>query len=141
MGKEKTSILSEKHKIFGIKSILQASEIIFNLGEIASEIIVNITHRQNTIQYIQYFPQIHLQINIPKYDFTQCFSLAFLIQKNTLSLYSFSEEKEAQNGLLHHSSFKLLVVNQSNTLHRKVDYNWALTVFYSLIYNYKYNTR
>ena len=39
------------------------------------------------------------------------FSLAFLWQKNALSLHSFSEEKEGQNGLFYHLSFKLLVIN------------------------------
>ncbi|WP_395583529.1 hypothetical protein [Bacteroides thetaiotaomicron] len=35
-------------------------------------------------------------------------------------MYSFSEEKEVQNGLFYHFIYKLLVVNWSNMLHRKV---------------------
>ena len=55
-----------------------------------------------------------------KNDFAQSFSLAFIIRKNALILYSFSEEKEVQNGLFYHFIYKTLVVNWSNMLHREV---------------------
>ena len=54
-----------------------------------------------------------------KNDFAQSFSLAFIIRKNALILYSFSEEKEVQNGLFYHYIYKTLVVNWSNMLHRE----------------------
>lgn len=67
-------------------------------------------HRQNTIQHIPYIPKY--TSNQPfKNDFTQSFSLAFIIRKNALILYSFSEEKEVQNGLFYHFIYKILVVN------------------------------
>ena len=93
--------------------------IIFNLGEIVNEITANITTskmRCNTF---------HISTNTPpnqhlKNDFAQSFSLAFIIRKNALILYSFSEEKEVQNGLFYHFIYKTLVVNWSNMLHRQV---------------------
>lgn len=69
--------------------------IIFNLGEIVSEITANITTDKipyNTFHTSQNTPQI----NSSKHDFAQSFSLAFTIRKNALILYSFSEEKEVQ---------------------------------------------
>ena len=76
-------------------------------------------HRQNAMQHIPYIPKY--TSNQPfKNDFAQSFSLAFIIRKNALILYSFSEEKEVQNGLFYHFIYKLLVVNWSNMLHRKV---------------------
>lgn len=67
-------------------------------------------HRQNAIQHIPYIPKY--TSNQPfKNDFTQSFSLAFIIRKNALILYSFSEEKEVQNGLFYHFIYKILVVN------------------------------
>lgn len=44
-----------------------------------------------------------------------------LHRKNALILYSFSEEKEVQNGLFYHFIYKILVVNWSNMLHREID--------------------
>ena len=71
------------------------------------------------MQHIPYIPKY--TSNQPfKNDFTQSFSLAFIIRKNALILYSFSEEKEVQNGLFYHFIYKTLVVNWSNMLHRKV---------------------
>ncbi|MCA6003644.1 hypothetical protein [Bacteroides thetaiotaomicron] len=35
-------------------------------------------------------------------------------------MYSFSEEKEVQNGLFYHFIYKILVANWSNMLHRQV---------------------
>lgn len=35
-------------------------------------------------------------------------------------MYSFSEEKEVQNGLFYHFIYKTLVVNWSNMLHRSL---------------------
>lgn len=70
------------------------------------------------MQHIPYIPKY--TSNQPfKNDFTQSFSLAFIIRKNALILYSFSEEKEVQNGLFYHFIYKTLVVNWSNMLHRK----------------------
>ena len=52
-------------------------------------------HRQNAMQYISYIPKY--TSNQPlKNDFAQSFSLAFIIQKNALILYSFSEEKKCK---------------------------------------------
>lgn len=71
------------------------------------------------MQHIPYIPKY--TSNQPfKNDFTQSFSLAFIIRKNALILYSFSEEKEVQNGLFYHFIYKTLVVNWSNMLHRKI---------------------
>lgn len=71
------------------------------------------------MQHIPYIPKY--TSNQPfKNDFTQSFSLAFIIRKNALILYSFSEEKEVQNGLFYHFIYKTLVVNWSNMLHRKM---------------------
>lgn len=71
------------------------------------------------MQHIPYIPKY--TSNQPfKNDFTQSFSLAFIIRKNALILYSFSEEKEVQNGLFYHFIYKTLVVNWSNMLHRQV---------------------
>ena len=71
------------------------------------------------MQYISYIPKY--TSNQPlKNDFAQSFSLAFIIQKNALILYSFSEEKEVQNGLFYHFIYKILVINRSNMLHRQV---------------------
>ena len=71
------------------------------------------------MQHIPYIPKY--TSNQPfKNDFTQSFSLAFIIRKNALILYSFSEEKEVQNGLFYHFIYKTLVVNWSNMLHREV---------------------
>ena len=76
-------------------------------------------HQQNAMQHIPYIPKY--TSNQPfKNDFTQSFSLAFIIRKNALILYSFSEEKEVQNGLFYHFIYKTLVVNWSNMLHRQV---------------------
>ncbi|EYA40300.1 hypothetical protein AC094_11900 [Bacteroides fragilis] len=36
-------------------------------------------------------------------------------------MYSFSEEKEVQNGLFYHFIYKILVDNWSNMLHRQVN--------------------
>lgn len=73
------------------------------------------------MQHIPYIPKY--TSNQPfKNDFTQSFSLAFIIRKNALILYSFSEEKEVQNGLFYHFIYKTLVVNWSNMLHRKITY-------------------
>lgn len=67
------------------------------------------------MQHIPYIPKY--TSNQPfKNDFTQSFSLAFIIRKNALILYSFSEEKEVQNGLFYHFIYKTLVVNWSNML-------------------------
>lgn len=75
------------------------------------------------MQHIPYIPKY--TSNQPfKNDFTQSFSLAFIIRKNALILYSFSEEKEVQNGLFYHFIYKTLVVNWSNMLHRKVSGNY-----------------
>lgn len=38
-------------------------------------------------------------------------------------MYSFSEEKEVQNGLFYHFIYKILVVNWSNMLHRQIAKN------------------
>lgn len=71
------------------------------------------------MQHIPYIPKY--TSNQPfKNDFTQSFSLAFIIRKNALILYSFSEEKEVQNGLFYHFIYKTLVVNWSNMLHRQI---------------------
>lgn len=71
------------------------------------------------MQHIPYIPKY--TSNQPfKNDFTQSFSLAFIIRKNALILYSFSEEKEVQNGLFYHFIYKTLVVNWSNMLHREM---------------------
>lgn len=71
------------------------------------------------MQHIPYIPKY--TSNQPfKNDFTQSFSLAFIIRKNALILYSFSEEKEVQNGLFYHFIYKTLVVNWSNMLHREI---------------------
>lgn len=71
------------------------------------------------MQHIPYIPKY--TSNQPfKNDFTQSFSLAFIIRKNALILYSFSEEKEVQNGLFYHFIYKTLVVNWSNMLRRQV---------------------
>ena len=71
------------------------------------------------MQHIPYIPKY--TSNQPfKNDFTQSFSLAFIIRKNALILYSFSEEKEVQNGLFYHFIYKTLVVNWSNMLVRNV---------------------
>lgn len=43
--------------------------------------------------------------------FSKRYSYVFQYHKNILHLYSFSEEKEVQNGLSYHLSYKLLVVN------------------------------
>ena len=73
------------------------------------------------MQHIPYIPKY--TSNQPfKNDFTQSFSLAFIIRKNALILYSFSEEKEVQNGLFYHFIYKTLVVNWSNMLRRQVGY-------------------
>ena len=71
------------------------------------------------MQHIPYIPKYTSNQSF-KNDFTQSFSLAFIIRKNALILYSFSEEKEVQNGLFYHFIYKTLVVNWSNMLHRKV---------------------
>ena len=72
------------------------------------------------MQHIPYIPKY--TSNQPfKNDFTQSFSLAFIIRKNALILYSFSEEKEVQNGLFYHFIYKTLVVNWSNMLHRQIE--------------------
>ena len=78
------------------------------------------------MQHIPYIPKY--TSNQPfKNDFTQSFSLAFIIRKNALILYSFSEEKEVQNGLFYHFIYKTLVVNWSNMLHRKLKVlDWEL---------------
>lgn len=74
------------------------------------------------MQHIPYIPKY--TSNQPfKNDFTQSFSLAFIIRKNALILYSFSEEKEVQNGLFYHFIYKTLVVNWSNMLHRQIAKN------------------
>lgn len=70
------------------------------------------------MQHIPYIPKYTSNQSF-KNDFTQSFSLAFIIRKNALILYSFSEEKEVQNGLFYHFIYKTLVVNWSNMLHRK----------------------
>ena len=71
------------------------------------------------MQHIPYIPKY--TSNQPfKNDFTQSFSLAFIIRKNALILYSFSEEKEVQNGLFYHFIYKTLVVNWSNMLRWQV---------------------
>ena len=71
------------------------------------------------MQHIPYIPKYTSNQSF-KNDFTQSFSLAFIIRKNALILYSFSEEKEVQNGLFYHFIYKTLVVNWSNMLHRKI---------------------
>ena len=71
------------------------------------------------MQHIPYIPKYTSNQSF-KNDFTQSFSLAFIIRKNALILYSFSEEKEVQNGLFYHFIYKTLVVNWSNMLHRQV---------------------
>ena len=71
------------------------------------------------MQHIPYIPKYTSNQSF-KNDFTQSFSLAFIIRKNALILYSFSEEKEVQNGLFYHFIYKTLVVNWSNMLHRNV---------------------
>lgn len=76
-------------------------------------------HRQNAMQHIPYIPKY--TSNQPfKNDFAQSFSLAFIIRKNALILYPFSEEKEVQNGLFYHFIYKILVVNWSNMLRREI---------------------
>lgn len=72
------------------------------------------------MQHIPYIPKYTSNQSF-KNDFTQSFSLAFIIRKNALILYSFSEEKEVQNGLFYHFIYKTLVVNWSNMLHRQVN--------------------
>ena len=67
------------------------------------------------MQHIPYIPKYTSNQSF-KNDFTQSFSLAFIIRKNALILYSFSEEKEVQNGLFYHFIYKTLVVNWSNML-------------------------
>ena len=69
------------------------------------------------MQHIPYIPKYTSNQSF-KNDFTQSFSLAFIIRKNALILYSFSEEKEVQNGLFYHFIYKTLVVNWSNMLRR-----------------------
>ena len=71
------------------------------------------------MQHIPYIPKYTSNQSF-KNDFTQSFSLAFIIRKNALILYSFSEEKEVQNGLFYHFIYKTLVVNWSNMLHRTI---------------------
>ena len=71
------------------------------------------------MQHIPYIPKYTSNQSF-KNDFTQSFSLAFIIRKNALILYSFSEEKEVQNGLFYHFIYKTLVVNWSNMLHREI---------------------
>ncbi len=72
------------------------------------------------MQHIPYIPKYTSNQSF-KNDFTQSFSLAFIIRKNALILYSFSEEKEVQNGLFYHFIYKTLVVNWSNMLHLTSD--------------------
>lgn len=75
------------------------------------------------MQHIPYIPKYTSNQSF-KNDFTQSFSLAFIIRKNALILYSFSEEKEVQNGLFYHFIYKTLVVNWSNMLHRQIGSNY-----------------
>lgn len=79
------------------------------------------------MQHIPYIPKYTSNQSF-KNDFTQSFSLAFIIRKNALILYSFSEEKEVQNGLFYHFIYKTLVVNWSNMLHR----NNGIVKYFSL---------
>ena len=67
------------------------------------------------MQHISYIPK-YTSNQPSKNDFAQSFSLAFIIRKNALILYSFSEEKEVQNGLFYHFIYKILVANWSNML-------------------------
>lgn len=71
------------------------------------------------MQHISYIPK-YTSNQPSKNDFAQSFSLAFIIRKNALILYSFSEEKEVQNGLFYHFIYKILVANWSNMLRRQV---------------------
>ena len=85
------------------------------------------------MQHIPYIPKY--TSNQPfKNDFTQSFSLAFIIRKNALILYSFSEEKEVQNGLFYHFIYKTLVVNWSNMLYRDLS-SPGYSLFRSLFTN------
>ena len=78
------------------------------------------------MQHIPYIPKYTSNQSF-KNDFAQSFSLAFIIRKNALILYSFSEEKEVQNGLFYHFIYKILVVNWSNMLRRKIIFRCANT--------------
>ncbi len=71
------------------------------------------------MQHISYIPK-YTSNQPSKNDFAQSFSLAFIIRKNALILYSFSEEKEVQNGLFYHFIYKILVANWSNMLYWQV---------------------
>lgn len=57
-------------------------------------------------------------------------------------MYSFSEEKEVQNGLFYHFIYKILVVNWSNMLHREYSCgrgnfpDWSIIIVHS---NFKKN--
>ena len=114
-----------ERKIFGKRTIFSFGQHRYNtlhhLQPWRNNQLKNHEHRhwQNAMQYIPYFPQIHLKSALQN-DFAQSFSLAFIIRKNALILYSFSEEKEVQNGLFYHFIYKTLVVNWSNMLHREV---------------------
>ena len=116
MEKEKNST---SKRFFLLVSTIIIHYIIFNLGETTSEITANITIDKRPYNTFHTFHKY--TSNQPfKNDFAQSFSLAFIIRKNALILYSFSEEKEVQNGLFYHFIYKTLVVNWSNMLHRQV---------------------
>ena len=115
--------LRQSHYTIAINFLLASTVIIryiiFNLGEAISWITTNIT--TDKIPYNTFHTFHKYTPNQPfKNDFAQSFSLAFIIRKNALILYSFSEEKEVQNGLFYHFIYKILVVNWSNMLHRQV---------------------
>lgn len=114
-----------ERKIFGKRTIFSFGQHRYNtlhhlqLGETISWRTTNIATDKMRCNIFHTFHKY--TSNQPfKNDFAQSFSLAFIIRKNALILYSFSEEKEVQNGLFYHFIYKTLVVNWSNMLHREV---------------------
>lgn len=117
--KEGEEKYSASERFFLLVSTVIIHYIIFNLGETISWRTTNIATDKMRCNIFHTFHKY--TSNQPfKNDFAQSFSLAFIIRKNALILYSFSEEKEVQNGLFYHFIYKTLVVNWSNMLHREV---------------------
>lgn len=96
---------SASERFFLLVSTVIIHYIIFNLGETISWRTTNIATDKMRCNIFHTFHKY--TSNQPfKNDFAQSFSLAFIIRKNALILYSFSEEKEVQNGLFYHLFIK-----------------------------------